>query len=231
MSPIILSFDGNIGSGKSTIVKYFENNFEEYCNKKNNNYKICFLQEPVKEWEKIVDKESNENIIQKYYKDNEKYAFAFQMMAYISRLNILKKALKKNYDIIITERSIYTDRNVFAKMLFSDKKINDVEWQIYNLWFDEFDDIVKDIKTVYIRTSPKICQNRIIKRNRLGEDISYEYLKNCHAYHEYWLNDIEEIKKSKILIVNGNEETITSLFINNTYYDDLMYYVYNFIKN
>lgn len=230
MSPIILSFDGNIGSGKSTIVKYFENNFEEYCNKKNNNYKICFLQEPVKEWEKIVDKESNENIIQKYYKDNEKYAFAFQMMAYISRLNILKKALKKNYDIIITERSIYTDRNVFAKMLFSDKKINDVEWQIYNLWFDEFDDIVKDIKTVYIRTSPKICQNRIIKRNRLGEDISYEYLKNCHAYHEYWLNDIEEIKKSKVLIVNGNEETNTSLFINNTYYDDLMYSVYNFIK-
>ena len=75
MPPIILSFDGNIGSGKSSIVKYFENNFENYCNKKNNNYKICFIQEPVKEWENIIDIESRENIIEKFYKDNEKYSF------------------------------------------------------------------------------------------------------------------------------------------------------------
>ena len=94
------------------------------------------------------------------------------MMAYISRLSSLKKAIKSDYDIIINERSIFTDRNVFAKMLFLQKKINDIEWQVYNLWFDEFAEIIKDIKTIYIKTSPDICQNRIIKRNRLGENIS-----------------------------------------------------------
>ena len=56
--PIILSIDGNIGSGKSTIVSYLENNFETFCKNKNNNnnnsLKICFLQEPVKEWEILL---------------------------------------------------------------------------------------------------------------------------------------------------------------------------------
>ena len=36
------------------------------------------------------------------------------MMAYISRLIILKKELKKDWDIIFTERCVYTDKNVFC---------------------------------------------------------------------------------------------------------------------
>ena len=118
MPPIILSIDGNIGSGKSTVVKNVKANFSNFCSENNHNFKICFLEEPVEIWESIIDTESKENIIEKFYKDNEKYSFAFQMMAYISRLSLLKKAINENYDIIITERSIYTDRNVFAKMLF-----------------------------------------------------------------------------------------------------------------
>ena len=45
------------------------------------------------------------------------------MMAYISRLAQLKKIIKEHpWSIIITERSIFTDRNVFAKMLYDNKK-------------------------------------------------------------------------------------------------------------
>ena len=44
-------------------------------------------------------------------------------MAYISRLTLIRQALRENYDIIFTERSIYTDRNVFAKMLYDSGKI------------------------------------------------------------------------------------------------------------
>ena len=29
--PIVISFDGNIGSGKSSIVRYFEKNFEKFA--------------------------------------------------------------------------------------------------------------------------------------------------------------------------------------------------------
>ncbi len=228
--PIIISFDGNIGSGKSSAVQYFKQNFEKFCNLKTHNYKVCFLDEPVDQWELIVDIEDDKNTIQKFYENNEKYAFPFQMMAYISRLSLFKQALKQDYDIIFTERSMYTDRNVFAQMLYDSNKMNTIEYQIYLKWFDEFLETINTIKTVYIRTSPEICSRRVLKRARLGENIQLEYLKDCHHYHDKWLNDPSKIEKGNVLIIDGNEETNTSVFIENKYYEELMEKVYKFMN-
>jgi deoxyadenosine/deoxycytidine kinase len=229
MAPIIISFDGNIGSGKSSVVRYFEKNFAKYCNMKTYHYNICFLQEPVSIWESIKD-ENGKNAIEKFYENNERYSFAFQMMAYISRLSLFREALTKNYDIIITERSMYTDKNVFAKMLHDNKKMDNIEYQIYLKWFDEFTETIKDLKTIYIRTNPEICDMRVKKRNRLGEIIPLEYLKNCHHYHDVWLNNPEKLEEGSVLIINGNEETNTSQFIENNFYDEIMEKVFNYIK-
>ena len=229
-TPIIVSFDGNIGSGKSSVVRYFEKNFAKFCNLKTYHYNICFLQEPVSIWESIKD-EDGKNAIEKFYENNERYSFAFQMMAYISRLSLFKEALMKNYDIIFTERSMYTDKNVFAKMLYDCKKMDSIEYQIYLKWFDEFAETIKDIKTIYIRTSPEICDKRVKFRSRLGENIPLQYLKDCHHYHDCWLNNIERIELGNVLIIDGNEETNTSQFIDNKYYDELMEKVFKFIQN
>jgi hypothetical protein len=60
------------------------------------------------------------------------------MMAFISRLSILKKTMKENKNcIIITERSLFTDKFVFAQMLFDKGKIEDVNFKIYLEWFNE----------------------------------------------------------------------------------------------
>ena len=227
--PIIISFDGNIGSGKSSIIHYFEHNFPKFCNLKTYHYKICFLDEPVNQWETIVDNNDGKNIIQKFYKNNKEYAFQFQIMAYISRLSLIKKALTEDYDIIFTERSIFTDKNVFAQMLYDYKKMTNIEYQIYLKWFNEFADIIENIKTVYIRTSPEICLNRVLKRARPGENIPLDYLKDCHHYHDIWLNNPEIIESGKVLVINGNEETNTSVFIENNYYNILMEKVFRFM--
>ena len=227
--PIIISFDGNIGSGKSCAVKYFKQNFEKFCNLKTYHYKVCFLDEPVEQWEYIIDVQDGKNAIQKFYEDNEKYAFPFQMMAYISRLSLFKQALKQDYDIIFTERSMFTDKNVFAQMLYDNKKMNTIEFQIYFKWFDEFLETINAIKTVYIRTSPEICEKRVQKRARLGENIPLQYLKDCHYYHDKWLNDPCKIEEGNVLVIDGNEETNTSVFINNKYYEELMEKVFKFM--
>ena len=190
----IISIEGNIGSGKSTLV-------EELRKKFGNNKKVCFLQEPVDIWNTIKDKDGN-TMIAKFYADTKKYSFAFQMMAYISRLSILKAELKKDYDIIFTERCLLTDRNVFAKMLHDDGKIVQVEYQIYNKWFDEFIRDFPKIEYIYLKTCPQIAFDRIIKRGRAGENIPLEYLQTCHGYHENWL------EKHEKLIINCDDDVI-----------------------
>ena len=184
----IISIDGNIGSGKSTFV----NMLKEHFAKKTNDISICFLQEPVDMWNEIKDK-NEKTIIECFYSNPEKYSFVFQMMAYISRLSILKRELKKGYDIIFTERCLFTDRNVFCKMLYDDNKIDEIEYQIYNKWFDEFISEFPEFEYIYIKTSPEISDQRIKQRSRKGETIPLEYLKKCHEYHEKWLGSNNKI--------------------------------------
>lgn len=193
--PTIVSIEGNIGSGKSTLVETLKDIFKSRSD-------ICFLDEPVETWNSIQDK-NGKNIIEKYYENQEKYAFSFQMMAYISRISLLRKALKNSKNkLIITERSIFTDRNVFAKMLYDDDKIQEVEFVIYNKWFDEFINDIPDINVIYLQVKPEIAMERVIKRNRPGENINLEYLSRCNLYHDLWLGSEFEFKR---LTLNGNE--------------------------
>lgn len=187
--PVIISIEGNIGSGKSTLLKHIKDFYKDHTL-----YSICFLDEPVELWNTIKDS-NGITILEKYYSNIEKYAFAFQMMAYISRLSMFRKALQGNYDVIITERSIYTDFNVFAQMLYDDKKIEEIEFVIYKKWFDEFIDELPKINYIYVKADPDIAYKRVLKRSRQGETIPLDYLEKCHAYHEKWLKIVEGHKR------------------------------------
>ena len=190
---ILVTVQGNIGSGKSTLVNNLQQRFGQ-------NKKICFLQEPVDIWNTITD-ENGSSMIKLYYSDQKSYAFSFQMMAYISRLHLLKQALSEEYDVIISERSLDTDKNVFAKMLYDDGKIKEVEYKIYMKWFEEFKSEFPEEFVVYVKTTPKISHTRVNKRAREGEIIPISYLENCHEYHEKWLNTHS---KEKLLVLDGD---------------------------
>ena len=229
----IVSIEGNIGSGKSTLLERIR---EEY---KDNQY-IRFLREPVDEWEKIKDKDGN-TMLQKFYADQKEYSFAFQMMAYISRLTIVRENVREimkeiqeaktagnmvNKYIIITERSLYTDKYVFAKMLYDQGKIEDVKYQIYLNWFDEFakDFPVNDV--IYVNTDPTKCYERIHKRARVGEEvIPLEYLACCHKYHNEFLDDQIGIKTNK-LILDGNMD----IFMNSQIVDEWIASINQFLQ-
>ena len=194
---IFVTIEGNIGSGKSTLLEKLKEFF-----KKKNNIRVGYIDEPVDEWNEVKDSEGK-TVLEKYYKEQEKYAFAFQMMAYISRLVNIKKSLNLEYDIIIMERSMITDREVFAKMLFDEKKMEDVEYTIYNKWFDAFIGELPELFYVYVKTTPDISFKRVNKRNRLGESIPIEYLSKCNDYHNQWLSEVPEYK---ILEINADDD-------------------------
>jgi deoxyadenosine/deoxycytidine kinase len=230
----VVSIEGNIGSGKSTLMKYLKEYFK-------NDDHIIFLKEPVDEWEKIKDN-TGKTILEKFYGDQEKYSFSFQMLAYISRLNVLRDALKtidplsdKKY-VIITERSLYTDKLVFAKMLYETGKMEDVNYQIYSTWFQTFSEEFPVHRVIYVETLPEICHQRISNRSRKGEkNISLDYLISCDKYHEEMLEFFSNnnIILDNPLILDGNvdiyqntqkiEDWILMIkwFIGSSIYDDL----------
>jgi deoxyadenosine/deoxycytidine kinase len=195
----IISIDGNIGSGKSTLMGELKKYF---CDNKN----IVFLKEPVDEWSTITD-EKGVTILEKFYENPSKYGFSFQIMAYISRLDVMRKEIRKNPNaIFISERSLFTDKLVFAKMLFDSGNIELVNYKIYLKWFDTFAEEFPVNKVIYVNTIPEICHQRIEKRSRTGEsNIPLEYLQNCHKYHNNMLdiNSDNCICKEQ-LILNGN---------------------------
>jgi deoxyadenosine/deoxycytidine kinase len=191
--PKIFSIEGNIGSGKSTLINILRN--------ENVNDNIVYLPEPVDTWKTIKD-ENNKTLLEKFYEDKKKYSFSFQMMAYISRISSLRNTIKKNSNsVIITERSVLTDKNVFAKMLFDSNYIEKVNYDIYLRWFDEFTKDITIDYIIYVKTEPSICQQRTILRNRKGEHIPLEYFKKCHKYHEEWINSL----KCNVLCLDGNQ--------------------------
>ncbi len=214
--------EGNIGSGKSTIVQRLHALLTDIADVApvTSSTNIVFLQEPVDEWNTVRDKD-NKTMLQKFYADQATYAFPFQMMAYISRLHLMKTTISnmqqtKTYmahsrHIIIIERSLQTDRYVFAKMLHDAGAIEDVNYQIYLKWFDKLnisEALQKQSHTIYVKTSPEICYSRVAARNRSGEStIQLSYLQSCGEYHEAMINTVMSSRNT--LVIDGNCE-ITS---------------------
>ena len=156
------------------------------------NKQIIFIQEPVDVWNTMTD-ENNITILEKFYSDQTRWSFSFQMMAYISRISQLKKLQRENPNaILITERCVHTDYNIFAKMLADNNKISSIELKIYQKWFYEFSKDVTIDGYIYIKSIPENCLERIKQRNRKGENIEINYVKNCHEYHERWLKQINK---------------------------------------
>jgi deoxyadenosine/deoxycytidine kinase len=193
---MLVTIEGNIGSGKSTIINHLRNLKSDY---------IVFVDEPVSEWLSITH--NGKNALEVFYEDQKENSFWFQILAYITRLrNLLKTIEEYPNKIIICERSIYTDKYVFAKMLYESGYLSEMEWKTYSYWFDTFKDKTELDLILYVNTDPDECYNRIIKRNRSEEinKISRDYLKMCHNKHLEWfdLNNVDN--KTKIIHINGH---------------------------
>ena len=215
----IISIEGNIGSGKTTFIDNLKTTFEQSDLSKN---LYCFLEEPINVWKSVKDL-SGTNILELFYSNPGKYSFSFQMMAFLSRLKRIKEAIDKGSELIFTERCMLTDKNIFAKMLYDKKKMNHVEFIIYNTWFEEYTRNFPLIEYIYLRTDPEIAFQRIQKRNRSEEKISFDYIQMCHKYHEEWFDTIHTK-----MIINANEDTNLDGKIMEKWINDSMNYSQTF---
>ncbi len=219
MSPIIISVDGNIGSGKSTLIEVLK------CHYKGD---LVILEEPVNTWTNITDEKSNEDIITKFYKNKKAHSFSFQMLALITRFQKIKKIIKENPDvIIITERSIMSDREVFCKMMYDEDNITDIEYKIYLQCFNEFIDELPVSGVIYLQTDPHICYRRILTRNRRGEEVDTSYLLKCAKYHDNWLKS----SKNMFIKLNGDDNIFKNSIVVRKWIKDISNFLTTFSRD
>lgn len=211
----LVSLEGNISAGKSTII----NRLKE---KTRDDPLFMIVDEPVDAWENVKN-EKNENILDAFYKDPKDVAFTFQMCAIYTRKKSLEKAfetasklsLKTGETVVILiERTILTDFHIFTKMLHDSGNISVLSLNTYKLWYEEFKEKFKLDKSVYLRTSPEICFERVQKRKRKGEErITLDYLKSCHNQHETFFNEV--LKDMDSIVMEGDIKSGTPNYEHN----------------
>jgi deoxyadenosine/deoxycytidine kinase len=204
----IIYIEGNIGSGKSTLVERLQNY---------NNDEFEFLTEPCDEWisTEINVNDNNNNkqsMLETYYKDQKHKAALFQIYALFTRLKkLIMCILKTDKKVIVYERSPLSDKNCFAKMNQNNGNIDEfdsiVYYEIFN-FFNKLTNLIKPDRIIYLQLSPERCLERIIERQRGAEcSITLDYLTKLHNLHEEWLcNSLNEINLGyKVEIMNAFE--------------------------
>ncbi|RWS28204.1 thymidine kinase 2-like isoform X1, partial [Leptotrombidium deliense] len=190
--------EGNIGSGKTTFLKYVQKKFGD---------KVQIFTEPLHKWRDV----KGQNLFELLYKDPYKWSLPFQMYADLSRLEI-HESTECEGKIKLMERSLFSAKYCFVENVYNRKFLNDTEYVILNEFFKYFvkRGHVSADYIIYLRTTPEKCFERIQLRNRKEEKyITMDYLTSLHDLHEEWLlgNNSEIVngfKKSKVVTLNAN---------------------------
>lgn len=198
----VISVDASIGAGKTTLIN-------ELMKRNIPGVHFELASEPVDLWMNI--KVGDDNILTAFYKDKKEVALPFQLIALLTRKQKFDEVMTRAKEIvettnktvyIITERTIHSDRYIFAKMLHQSGDINEAGIVAYGLWNDYFASESSISKTVYINISPDVCHQRISERARPGEDvIPLDYLKQCQKVHDEYYDEF--LSKTDCLVLDN----------------------------
>tara|TARA_B100000965_G_C19569110_1_gene748220 strand:- start:489 stop:1118 length:630 start_codon:yes stop_codon:yes gene_type:complete len=175
---------GNIGVGKTTL--------SEKISKKFN-------------WELQLEEVKDNPYLDDFYKSMKDWSFHLQIFFLNSRFNQIQKISESN-NVVIQDRSIYEDYEVFTKTLYDSGVLMEREFNNYKRLYNT---ILKYINEpdllIYLRNLniDKIISN-IDKRSRKFEkSIDKEYLKKLNMYYENW---IKKHPQEKILTIDLSED-------------------------
>jgi deoxyadenosine/deoxycytidine kinase len=210
-----------IGGGKSTFLRMIAEKVKE----KNMNIRV--IQEPVDQWISV-------GILDAFYKNPKENAYKFQTFTFLSRLRDIMEAQKSDAEVIIVERSFFSDKYVFAQKLYDDLLINKMEWDMYNQWWDYMSQdccerIGKPTGYIYLRASPEIAFERMNKRARNEEStVSIEYIRENVRAHEEWLIEdkwIQSDDTTPVLVLNANKDFENNKENFEQYIDNLFHFI------
>eukprot|EP00892_Ulva_mutabilis_P000589 jgi/Ulvmu1/10530/UM064_0068.1 len=178
--------EGNVGAGKSTWLDMVRSDGRD-VSLSGLHEVIEVVPEPVSSWQSL----QTGNLLELFYKNPQKYAFAFQQYVLITRMQQEKQSRDSGAALRLIERSVFCDRMVFVRAVHALKQLNEVELEIYDSWFNPMLDwqpqLVPD-GFVYLKTDAETCARRIEMRQRQEEaGVPLDYLERLHGLHDKWL--------------------------------------------
>lgn len=192
MATKLISVEGSIGAGKSTLINLLKENFSN----------ITFLTEPLKEYTTF----KNHNPLTNLYVTPFTDCSVVQDFITKSSFEYYKKHLidTKTEKIVVTDRSFdsvlyFIDLYVSSGYITSDSA-NFLKQNYYILkpYFDKFEKLF-----IFLDTNPNLCKRNILKRNRTSEqNISLDLLTNL----EYSILKFKDNLKDNHLTIKVNEE-------------------------
>lgn len=200
----IISVDGNVGVGKSTLIEQLHEIILEHDLES----KVCLIPEPVDLWDRFLQSapqgRRTYSALQTFYRDPERLSYAFQMFVLITLDAEFDMCVIKHLEtygeypgICVVERF----QNWVARYTFVQDFVDRGFWlpEEYDFYTTTWEYVVHKAKLStpihwYVQCSPQSCRARIGERGRAGENaLSVTALTRLHHLFERWsVNHLHE---------------------------------------
>ncbi|KAJ8957350.1 hypothetical protein NQ318_004829 [Aromia moschata] len=192
--PFKVSIEGNIGAGKSTLIKYFQNipGIETYG-------------EPIETWRNL----NGHNLLDLMYSDMNEWLKVFQTHVQFTRLMVqTTKPKNSSTTVQMFERSLQNNRFCFLELAYRSGYLHEADYSVIDQWYRWIRanvDINLDL-IVYLRSSPEVVYERVKARGRPEEhSMPLQYLTDLHESHERWLmTDDERFNTIPVLVLDAD---------------------------
>ncbi len=173
---------GNIGSGKSSLVDFLSQAYD-----------IKPFYEPNDENPYLPD----------FYADMRRWAFHSQLY-FLSNKFRLHMALDQHDGVVVLDRTIFEDAEIFATALRQMRKFTGRDWETYwNFYRIILDAIQPPNLMIYLRCPMRTIRRRIRLRGRaMEQDIPLSYLKRLERLYETW---IKRYTMGEVLILDSGK--------------------------
>ena len=163
-----IAIAGNIGAGKSTLVEFLSTT-----------YGVAPFYEPSEHNPYLPD----------FYKDMNRWAFHSQIY-FLSHKFRIHQALDRTPGVVVLDRTIFEDAEIFATALHDMGHIDERDWKTYH---DFYQSILQTIRPpdlmIYLRCSTRTLRKRIRMRGReMEQDVPLSYLKRLDRLYEQWIS-------------------------------------------
>jgi thymidine kinase len=199
--PLTVSIEGNIGSGKSSVVEQLAQLNPEHG----------YVPEQVNLW----STEFGNRLLERFYQNPLRYSFEIQNKVCQAFYDAHLIFPNRGELIRVMERSVRAGLH-FSRVLRQRGYLTYDQFRIIDRWIEIITASVPMPNfTIYLRTSPATCMDRIQSRARPGEDkITMDYLVDLHDEHDFWLmptmDSLQNRAVDPVYVIDGEQPAYSS---------------------